>query len=285
MATEKSKNVTYNEVLHRASSFLEKNNHSAFAAEWLMRERLNWTKTDLVRNYREEMPAEQVKQFNKDIKKFNEGMPMQHIIGHDWFYNRQFKVTNDTLIPRPETEEWLDRVLKLLPETSLDVLDIGTGTGVLAITEKLERPSDSVTATDLSKEALLVASQNAKDLKADVAFKQGDLFAPVMNEKFDLILSNPPYIGLDELNVMDQSVIDHEPRLALFAEEEGYSIYNRLADTIENHLNPKAQVFLEIGYTQGERVSERFKKALPQARVEIWQDFNGLDRIVAIFCE
>lgn len=285
MATEKSKNVTYNEVLHRASSFLEKNNHSAFAAEWLMRERLNWTKTDLVRNYREEMPAEQVKQFNKDIKKFNEGMPMQHIIGHDWFYNRQFKVTNDTLIPRPETEEWLDRVLKLLPETSLDVLDIGTGTGVLAITEKLERPADSVTATDLSKEALLVASQNAKNLKADVAFKQGDLFAPVMNEKFDLILSNPPYIGLDELNVMDQSVIDHEPRLALFAEEEGYSIYNRLADTIANHLNTKARVFLEIGYTQGERVSERFKKALPQARVEIWQDFNGLDRIVAIFCE
>ena len=285
MTTEKNQTLTYNEVLHRASSFLEKNNHSVFAAEWLMRERLNWTKTDLVRNFREEMPADQVKQFNQDVKKFNDGMPMQHIVGHEWFYTRQFKVTNDTLIPRPETEEWLDRVLKMLPEKPLNVLDIGTGTGVLAITEKKERPEDFVTATDLSKEALQVASQNAKDLQADVTFKQGDLFAPVENETFDVILSNPPYIGLDELNVMDQSVIDYEPKLALFAEDDGYHIYNRLAQSIANHLNPEAQIFLEIGYTQGKRVAETFKKALPQARVEIWQDFNGLDRVVAIYCE
>src|SRR5699024_2677929 len=114
--------------------------HSVFAAEWLMCERLNWTKTDLVRNFREEMPEEQAKQFKQDVKQFNDGMPMQHIIGHEWFYNRKFKVTNDTLIPRPETEEWLDRVLKMLPKKPLNVLDIGTGTGVLAITDKLERP-------------------------------------------------------------------------------------------------------------------------------------------------
>lgn len=285
MTTEENQMVTYNEVLHRASSFLEKNNHSVFAAEWLMRERLNWTKTDLVRNFREEMPEEQAKQFKQDVKQFNDGMPMQHIIGHEWFYNRKFKVTNDTLIPRPETEEWLDRVLKMLPKKPLNVLDIGTGTGVLAITDKLERPEDVVTATDLSKEALQVASENAKALQADVTFKQGDLFAPIENETFDVVLSNPPYIGLDELNVMDQSVIDYEPKLALFAEDDGYLIYTRLADSIVNHLNPKAQLFLEIGYTQGKRVAETFKKTLPQAKIEIWKDFNGLDRVVAIFCE
>ena len=285
MTTEENQMVTYNEVLHRASSFLEKNNHSVFAAEWLMRERLNWTKTDLVRNFREEMPEEQAKQFKQDVKQFNDGMPMQHIIGHEWFYNRKFKVTNDTLIPRPETEEWLDRVLKMLPKKPLNVLDIGTGTGVLAITDKLERPEDVVTATDLSKEALQVASENAKALQADVTFKQGDLFAPIENETFDVVLSNPPYIGLDELNVMDQSVIDYEPKLALFAEDDGYLIYTRLADSIVNHLNPKAQIFLEIGYTQGKRVAETFKKTLPQAKIEIWKDFNGLDRVVAIFCE
>ena len=285
MTTEENQLVTYNEVLHRASSFLEKNNHSVFAAEWLMRERLNWTKTDLVRNFREEMPEEQAKQFKQDVKQFNDGMPMQHIIGHEWFYNRKFKVTNDTLIPRPETEEWLDRVLKMLPKKPLNVLDIGTGTGVLAITDKLERPEDVVTATDLSKEALQVASENAKALQADVTFKQGDLFAPIENETFDVVLSNPPYIGLDELNVMDQSVIDYEPKLALFAEDDGFLIYTRLADSIVNHLNPKAQIFLEIGYTQGKRVAETFKKTLPQAKIEIWKDFNGLDRVVAIFCE
>lgn len=284
MATEKNQTVTYYEVLHRASSFLEKNNHSAFAAEWLLRERLNWTKTDLVKHYREEMPKKQMDQFNSDIDQFIKGIPMQHIVGHDWFYDRPFKVTKDTLIPRPETEEWLDRVLKILPNTPLNVLDIGTGTGILAITQKLERAKDKVTATDLSEEALKIARENAKALKADVSFKQGDLFAPVKNEKFDLILSNPPYIGLDEINVMDQSVIDHEPRLALFAEEEGLAIYNQLAESIVTYLNPGAQVFLEIGYKQGEKVAKLFEDALPQAKIEIWQDFNGLDRVVAIFC-
>lgn len=282
MLFEENESLTYYEVLERAYSFLREIRHSSFVAEWLMRERLDWTKTDLVMNYSKTMPQEELKQFEADFKEFLKGKPMQQIIGHDWFYDRKFKVTEATLIPRPETEEWLDRVLKQLPDEPLNVLDIGTGTGVLAITTKLERPDDHVTATDISEEALQVAQENAKTLGADVTFKLGDLFEPVKGQTFDLILCNPPYIGEDELDVMDQSVIDHEPKSALFAEDEGLALYKKMAQNIEDYVATEGQIFFEIGYRQGEQVAELFKTAVPNAKVEVWQDFNGLDRVVAI---
>lgn len=285
MFTQNNQPFTYLEVLQRASSFLEKNGNSNFAAEWLMRERLGWTKTDLVKHHREKITKEQLLQFEQDLENFIEGMPMQQIIGHDWFFDRKFKVTSDTLIPRPETEEWLDKVMRTLPKTPLKVLDIGTGTGILAITTKLERPEDTVIATDISESALAVAQENAQTLEAKVTFRQGSLFEPVVGERFDVILSNPPYISYDELSVMDQSVIDYEPNIALFAEKNGLAIYEEMAQNISKHVHSGTCIFLEIGYKQGQKVVEIFEKALPQAKIEIWQDFNHLDRVVVIFCE
>lgn len=284
MFQKNNQSATYFEVLQWASSFLEQKGQSAFAAEWLMRERLDWSKTELVKHHREMMPEEQRIQFEKDIEKFVKGMPMQQIIGHDWFFDRKFKVTPDTLIPRPETEEWLDTVINLLPDKPLNVLDIGTGTGILGITVKLERPNDSVIATDISEKALAVAKENAQHLGAELTFKQGDLFEPVAQETFDVILSNPPYISYKELNVMDSSVINYEPKIALFAEDDGLAIYRQIAQSIAKYINKKGYVFLEIGYRQGEKVSAIFQQALPEAKIEIWKDFNDLDRLVAIFC-
>lgn len=283
MKFEENESLTYYEVLQRASSFLFEIRHSSFVAEWLMRERLNWTKTDLIIHYNKPMPKEQIQQFEKDFQEFVAGKPMQQIIGHEWFYDRKFKVTADTLIPRPETEEWLDRVLKLLPNRALDVLDIGTGSGVLGITTKLERPQDTVTATDISKAALQVAQENAQTLGAKVSFKLGSLFVPVENQKFDVILCNPPYIGADEIDVMDSSVLNHEPKRALFAEDEGLAIYKEIAHSIADYLNPGAYVFFEIGYKQGKAVKNIFERVFPKAKVEIWQDFSQLDRVVAIY--
>lgn len=282
MFTENNESLTYYEVLERASSFLAEIGHSSFVGEWLMRERLGWTKTELILNYQNKMEREKLEQFEEDFKAFLKGQPMQQVIGHEWFYDRKFKVTAATLIPRPETEEWLDRVLTLLPNEALNVLDIGTGTGVLALTHKLERADDTVTATDISGDALEVARENADALEADVHFVQGSLFEPVQGETFDVILCNPPYISQDELAVMDQSVIDYEPESALFAEDDGLAIYKELAGAIAEHLNPGGKVFLEIGYKQGPQVAALFKQALPQATVEVWQDFNKLDRVVAI---
>lgn len=274
--------VTYFEVLKRASSFLTKKGASTFVAEWLMRERLNWTKTELVQHYQLTMPVEEIEIFQADIHQFVEGKPMQQIIGHDWFYDRKFTLTADTLIPRPETEEWMDRLLKKLPNRPLKVLDIGTGTGVLAITQKLERPEDQVTAVDISAKALAVAKKNGKDLKAQVNWIESDLFEELKGETFDLILSNPPYISRKEIDLMDESVLHYEPKEALFAENDGLAIYEKIAEKINQHVNKECMIALEIGYAQGEAVSKLFKEELPEAKLEIWQDFSGLDRLVWI---
>lgn len=274
---------TYFEVLQRASSFLQKAGHSAFVGEWLMKERLNWSKTDLVMHYRDTMPLVEQKEFIQDVTAFLNGQPMQYIIGHEWFFDKRFHVTSDTLIPRPETEEWVSIVLDKLPKQALDVVDIGTGSGAIGITMKLQRPRDNVTLTDISEQTLVVAKGNAKVLGAEVSCKLGDLYEPLQGQTFDVILSNPPYISEDELNVMDQSVIDYEPKTALFAEDNGLRIYKRLAADITAYLKPNGCAFFEIGYKQGEKVSNLFKEALPHASIEIWQDFNGLDRVIAIY--
>lgn len=282
MKFDQTEALTYYEVLDRASSFLRELNHSSFVAEWLMRERLDWSKTELVMQYRNVMPVSELKQFERDFEEFLKGLPMQQIIGHEWFYNRKFKVTEDTLIPRPETEEWLEQVLTDLPQEPLTVVDIGTGTGIIGLTVKLERPADHVTITDISKEALDVAKENAQVLGAEVTAELGDLFDPLVGKKFDVIISNPPYISEDEINVMDQSVLDYEPKSALFADEDGLAIYKRMAESIEKYLKPNGRIYLEIGYQQGDSVSRLFKNAFPDAKVTVWQDFNQLDRVVAV---
>lgn len=283
MTFEEKQTITYQEVLQRASSFLVENKLEAMVAEWLLRERLAWTKTDLVMNYRKEMPVDQQKQFKQDIDAFLSGKPVQQIIGHEWFFDRKFMVEASTLIPRPETEEWLYKVLETLPKDPLTVLDIGTGTGIIGITHKLERPQDIVTATDISAEALAVAQKNSEQLAAAVDYKLGDLFEPINNQKYDVILSNPPYISQDERKVMDQSVLDFEPELALFAEKDGLEIYYRLANDLQKHLNSGGCAFFEIGYKQGTSVIKIFKEQLPTAKIELWQDFSGLDRVIAIY--
>lgn len=285
MVFETEESYTYYEVLQRASSFLSMKNQPTMIAEWLLRERLDWSKTALVQHYKERMPLSEQKQFYLDMQEFLKGRPVQQIIGHEWFFNRKFKVTPSTLIPRPETEEWLDRVLTNIPNKPLSILDIGTGTGVLSITMKLERPLTTVTATDISAEALTVAFENAQTLKADIELIKGDLFEPVKGKLFDVILSNPPYISEEERQVMDQSVIDFEPEIALFAENDGLDIYYQLAEQLQMHLKPGACAFFEIGYRQGEKVVEIFKNSMPTAKIELWQDFSQLDRVVAIYTQ
>lgn len=277
-----SNHSTYFEVLSEAATLLEKEDSSSFVAEWLMRERLGWDKTELVKHYSEIMPISEIEQFEKDMNLFLSGQPIQQVIGHEWFYGRKFKVNKHTLIPRPETEEWFDRVQAVLPQKKLRVLDIGTGTGVLALSHKLERPGDEVVATDISGEALEMAQINSERLKADITFKKGDLTEPVINDFFDVVLCNPPYISESEIDLMDESVIRYEPSTALFALDDGLKVYKDLAKSIGKILTDDAFIFLEIGYAQGEAVKTIFQEKFPTAKIEIWKDYNQLDRVVAI---
>lgn len=282
MACDFEQAQTFKEVLDWASSFLEKNEKETRAANWLMKERFNFTQTDLVLNGNKEMSEEQKEQYKQDIEQFNEGYPAQYVLGHEWFYDRKFQVNESTLIPRPETEEWFDSYIKGLPEGPLRVADIGTGCGILAISHKLERPQDTVFATDISKEALDVARMNAEHLGTEVEFLHGDLTEPLDGKTFDLILSNPPYIGPEEWKEMDESVRTHEPKNALFAKDSGYEIYRRLARELPVHLKPKGVFIVEIGYQQGPNVKEIFQRHFKKPHVEIWKDMGGRDRVVFV---
>lgn len=275
--------TTYREVLKWTSSFLETCKREPIAAELLLRERQDWSKTDIMMHLNDEIPSGVKHQLLKDVSDHGSGIPVQQIVGYGWFYDRKFKVTKDTLIPRPETEEIVDIFLKeTKANQKLSVLDIGTGTGIIGITIKKERPLFDVTATDLSSKALKVAKENAEVLDADVRLLEGDLTEPVKSETFDVIISNPPYISNDEVHYMDESVLHYEPHLALFAENNGLAIYQRLAKETPAILNPGGEILLEIGFKQGKKVQELFQSAFPTANVTIEKDMSGNDRLIRV---
>ncbi|MEG0731349.1 MAG: peptide chain release factor N(5)-glutamine methyltransferase [Vagococcus sp.] len=274
---------TYFEVLKWASSFLEKNNIETYVAEYLLLEKKQWTKTELLLHFKEEMPKEEQHQFKKDLEKISHHIPVQYIIGSCEFYGRRFLVNEQTLIPRPETEELVDLILKENSDSEKKVVDIGTGTGIIAISLKADKPNWQVTGLDISKEALEVAKANSKELNVSVSFLESDVLSGLDSlEKIDILVSNPPYISYDEWEEMDISVREFEPKQALFAEDEGLAIYKKIANEAKEHLSETGKIYLEIGYLQGNAVSTIFQKSFPNKEISVVKDMNGQDRIIKV---
>lgn len=275
---------TYQKVIKDASQFLEKSQKNTYAAERLLLDRLDWTRTDLMLHLNEEIPEDIFIQYLADINQFIEGIPLQYIVGKEWFYGLRLKVTPDTLIPRPETEELVHRALKTLEGKGekLKVLDIGTGSGAIALAMKHNRPQDDVTATDISEAALRVAEENAEEHHLAIRFLQGDLLEPVMLETFDCIISNPPYIGYDETSLMDHSVLAYEPHSALFADNQGLSLYESMAYELPFYLKTNGYLFMEIGFQQGDKLKRLYEQAFPDKRVSVEKDINGRDRMLIV---
>ncbi|URZ87949.1 peptide chain release factor N(5)-glutamine methyltransferase [Floricoccus penangensis] len=207
--------------------------------------------------------------------------PAQYIVGDTDFYNLNLKVDSRALIPRPETEELVDLILKENEVENLKVLDVGTGTGAIGLSLKKARPSWQVILADISTDALDLASTNAEANNLSVDFVQSDVFSNV-NGSFDIIVSNPPYIAYNEQDLMDESVIKYEPDLALYATESGLAIYNRLAANSEQFLSQNGKIYLEIGFNQGQAVKNLFQKSFPKKEIRILPDLAGLDRMVVI---
>ena len=207
--------------------------------------------------------------------------PAQYIIGRADFYGMQLTVDERVLIPRPETEELVELILAENPETNLSVLDIGTGSGSIALALAKNRPAWSVTAADISQDALDVASENAKNQKLNIFFKKSDCFAEI-SEKYDIIVSNPPYISREDESEVSLNVLHSEPHLALFADEDGLAIYRRIAEDAKDYLKDGGKIYLEIGYKQGQSVPELFRKHLPEKRVRTLKDQFGQDRMVVV---
>ena len=275
------------EALKWASSFLRESDRDENAGELLLRYYTGMDRSKLLANLREELAPQVESSFKEAVLLHGEGHPIQYIMGFEEFYGRTFKVNEHVLIPRPETEELvlgaLQRINQLFGEDEkLAVADIGTGSGAIAISLKLERPSLQVTATDISVDALNLARSNAKELSASIEFVVGDTLLPFMNQgnKFDVVISNPPYIPLSDQQEMSIVVTGHEPHQALFAGDDGLEVYRRLANQLPYVLKEKALVGFEVGAGQSKKVSELLKRAFSQAKVETGYDINGKDRMV-----
>lgn len=275
---------SYREVLARASSFLEQNQLEGHMIEYVFLQRKHWNKTDYLLHMHEPITTEDQKQIDEDLAKLLAHYPPQYLIGSEAFLDYRFKVTPDTLIPRPETEELVEKCLKLTQKQAnqaLKVVDVGTGTGAIAISLKDKRPTWQVCAVDLSSAALEVAQENAQQIGVALEFVLSDCLDEVVGP-IDVLISNPPYISQDEYELMDVSVREFEPKMALFAENNGLAIYQKLAQQAQSKLAKDGKIFLEIGFMQGPAVKELFQAAFPKKQVSIHKDLFGNDRMIVV---
>ena len=241
----------------------------------------NLSFTDFVFTLQQEVTEEE-KQFVEEIfKKLANHIPAQYIIGHAEFFGMQLKVDERVLIPRPETEELVELILAENLKDNLKVLDIGTGSGAIALALAKNRPDWSVTAADISQDALELATENANAQNLNLSFIKSDCFFEI-SSKYDIIVSNPPYISLADEVEVGLNVLHSEPHLALFADEDGLAIYRRIAEDSKDYLNDGGKIYLEIGYKQGQSVPDLFRKNFPEKRVRTFKDQFGQDRMVVI---
>ena len=218
---------------------------------------------------------------NKHIK---DDTPLSHLVGFEYFYDRKFKVTSDVLSPRMETEELVYKVIDYIRKnnlTNIKILDLCTGSGIIGITLKkeLEEFDVKILASDISSRALTVAKENASSLEADISFVESDLFSNIQ-DKFDIIVSNPPYIANDDKKTIKENVLNYDPHLALFADEEGMYFYRNIIEKSRPYLNEKGIMFFEIGYDQKEKIitlgeNNKFETV-------VYKDINGRDRIAVL---
>lgn len=224
----------------------------------------------------------QPNEYYQNLKRYKQGEPLQYIIGNVDFYGYKIQVNKNVLIPRFETEELVFRCLNLIKKYNLtnpQVLDIGTGSGCIAITIKKELPNSQVTAVDISKEALKVAQKNAQINEAEIEFINSDLFKNVQ-KKYNVVISNPPYVAQnDEIMPI---VEKYEPKIALYADNNGLAIYERIFQECANFLLDEYILAFEIGANQGEILQSLAKKAFPNTRITLEQDLTGKDRYLYI---
>ena len=222
------------------------------------------------------------KELENALKRLNDGEPVQYIVGEVDFYGHKLKVNKNVLIPRFETEELVFKTINYLKNYSkkeLKIVDLGTGSACIAITLKKELPDSKISAVDISKDALLLAKENAMLNNVDIDFYLGNMLEP-LNEKYDCIISNPPYIDKSE-EVMG-IVKNNEPHLALYAKNKGLEYYEFILKNAKNYLNDTYLIAFEIGMNQANDIKKIINKYFPKSKVVIEQDMQDRDRFMFI---
>lgn len=270
------------QAILKACLLLRRQDKEESLAKFLLMYMLDETAEQFSNKLSEELSVEQENRYFDLINKnINEDTPLSHLVGFDYFYDRKFKVTKDVLSPRMETEELIYKVLEYIKKSKKDsfrILDLCTGSGIIAITLKKEivEKNTEIVASDISEKALSIAIENANNNNANITFIKSDLFENISG-KFDLIISNPPYISYKDKTTIKDSVLNYDPHLALFAEEDGIYFYRKIIENAVQYLSKDGVIFFEIGYDQKEKILELGKNN--NFITTVYKDINARDRI------
>ena len=273
------------QAILKACLLLRRQDKEESLAKFLLMYMLDETTEQFSNKLSEELSVEQENRYFDLINKnINEDTPLSHLVGFDYFYDRKFKVTRDVLSPRIETEELIYKVLEYIKKSKKDsfrILDLCTGSGIIAITLKKEivEKYTEIVASDISEKALSIAIENANNNNANITFIKSDLFDNISG-KFDLIISNPPYISYKDKITIKDNVLKYDPHLALFAEEDGIYFYRKIIENAVHYLSKDGVIFFEIGYDQKEKIFELGKNN--NFITTVYKDINNRDRIAKL---
>ncbi|MBI0033822.1 peptide chain release factor N(5)-glutamine methyltransferase [Lactobacillus sp. M0396] len=249
---------------------------------FLLAERLQLSPSEFQLKQDMELTTQQVKQAQNDVRKLAKGISPQYILGYSWFFGYKILVKRGVLIPRFETEELVEWTLQDL-DNGDKVLDLGTGSGCITVALAKEAAKKQITnldlyASDVTDAALRTSEENFLIHKVDVTVRKANILIGL--EKFDKIISNPPYIKETEKDVMDQNVLQNEPKEALFGGKNGIEFYQKFVKQVRDHLNSGGEFFLEFGFSEKDQLAELFAQELPDFTIEFKKDLAGKPRMV-----
>lgn len=240
--------------------------------------------------YKEEIPSDVLDKYDEAIEKYLvDNYPVQYILGYSYFYGYKMKVDERVLIPRRETEELVAYVLSMYDEMfgdqPVNLCDIGTGSGNIAVALKAEEPKLKVYASDISEAAILVAKENAENNNVDINFLVGNMVDPLkkLNVKFDIVVSNPPYIPSDEY--VEDIVKDNEPNIALFGGTDGMFFYEEIFKNVKGLLNERSFLAFEHSFSKKQAMIDLAQKYFPDARIESIKDMQEKDRFTIVIID
>jgi release factor glutamine methyltransferase len=258
-------------------------------AELLLSHVLQLKRIELYTQYNQPVTGQDLEKLRELVKRAGGHEPIAYLVGKTEFYSMEIIVTPDCMIPRPETELLVQRAIEFLRTRSGTqfVCDLCTGSGCIAVAIAKNYPNARIIATDICDAALAVAAKNIEmhQLQDKIKLLSGDLFEPIIPQldtgKCDLIVCNPPYVSSSEYEKLDKNVKDYEPRLALFAGDDGMDIYKRIIEKVDQFLKPNGALIMEIGYSQGQAIKEMLEPNGIFADIKIEKDFHNNDRIVS----
>lgn len=278
--------ITYNQLLHKYYPLFKERELPLETLKVFLFELCNEENVDMFLELDNEVKESILNKFESGLPRLLEEEPLNYVLGYTHFFGYKILVNKDCLIPRYETEELVGLILSKIdeyyPKGQINVCDIGTGSGAIGISLCKEENRIKMYASDISKEAIVLAKENAKLNDVNIEYFVGDMLEPYIenNIKVDILISNPPYIPSQE--TLERSVKEYEPHVALFGGEDGLKFYRIIFENAKKILNENASLFFEIGYDQKERLMNLAKQYFENSLIEVYKDINNKDRMLMI---